>query len=119
MNLFHRRVHECHEDEVILRLDRIEQALTIFFQEIKKMQADMQAELVVLNGQVTNLTTVTTSAIALINGIAAQIAAAVASADTDADAVAAVTAIGTQLASNATSLAAAVTANTPAAPAGN
>lgn len=71
--------------------------------------AIMSAELDALTAQVTQSTTIEQSAITLIQGMAAQIAANV-------NSPAALTALSQQLSTSATALAAAVTANTPAAP---
>ena len=68
------------------------------------------ADLTALTAQVAATTTVEQSAITLIQGLAAQIAAA----GTDPAALAALT---TSLNTSATALSAAITANTPAAPA--
>lgn len=69
----------------------------------------MSAELDALTAQVAQNTTVETSAVALIQGLAAQIAAA----GTD---PAKLTALTTSLNTSATALAAAIAANTPQAP---
>ena len=74
--------------------------------------ADVKKDIVSLQAQVTANTTVEASAITLINGIAAQLATAIASGNP-----AQLDALQAQLATSATALAAAVTANTPAAPA--
>lgn len=70
--------------------------------------------LAALTAEVTQVNTVEASAVALIQGLAAQIAAAVAIDDTTQ-----LTALSASLTTNATALAAAVTANTPAAPVAN
>lgn len=67
-----------------------------------------------LNAEVTNLTTVTQSAIALINGIAAKIEAAVAA--NDAGDNSQLASLASSVRAQATALADAVAANTPAAP---
>jgi hypothetical protein len=71
--------------------------------------AHMSAEMDALEAQVTQMTTVEKSAVALINGLAAQIAAA----GTDPAKLRALTA---SLQADAADLSAAITANTPAAP---
>lgn len=82
--------------------DRIEQKLNFIIKNSSKMFENLQAE-------VANNTTVESSAIALIKGLAAQITAA----GTD---PAALAAIVSTLQANDTALAAAVAANTVAAP---
>lgn len=72
----------------------------------------MDANLAALVAQVTQNTSVEASAVTLIQGIAAQLSAALASNDS-----AALPALVTQLNTSATALSAAITANTPAAPA--
>jgi GAF domain-containing protein len=80
----------------------------------------LDTEIASLTTTVTNETTVEASAVALINGFAAQLATAVANAQaagaTPAE-LAELTALQAQVAASSTTLAAAVTANTPAAPA--
>jgi hypothetical protein len=85
--------HDLHNDDRIL-----------------KLLGDIMADLTALTAQVTTNTTVIESALTLIQGIAAALAAA----GTDPVALAA---LQTQLATEDTKLAAAVAANTPAAPA--
>lgn len=79
---------------------------------LKKEIQTLSAALDALTAQVAQNTSVESSAVTLIQGIAAQLAAA----GTDPAALAALQA---QLNSSATALAAAVAANTPAAPAGS
>jgi hypothetical protein len=93
-------------DEVFRRLD----ALGLQLAAINAQGAVNMAAIDDLTAQVTQNTSVESSAVTLIQGIAAQLAAA----GTDPVALAALTA---QLTSSATALAAAVAANTPAAPA--
>ncbi len=75
----------------------------------EKVMGTTNPALAALQAQVAQNTTVETSAVALIQGLAAQIAAA----GTDPAGLAALT---TSLNTSATALAAAITANTPAAP---
>jgi hypothetical protein len=90
--------------DVVARLERIEQRS--ISQGVQAMSAlsDLQA-------QVAANTSVEASAVTLIQGLAAQIATAAAASDT-----AALQALSSQLNSSASALAAAITANTPAAP---
>jgi hypothetical protein len=83
--------------------------------EIKTMSTVISANLLALQAQVAQNTSIEQSAVALINGIAAQLAAAIA-ADANGD-DAALPALQASLASSSTALSAAITANTPAAPA--
>lgn len=76
---------------------------------LKKGELKMSAELDALTAQVAQNTTVETSAVTLIQGLAAQIVAA----GTD---PAKLTALTTSLNTSATALAAAIAANTPQAP---
>ena len=103
------------------RLRRIERLLYRILATLKIEEQNMAAlddQITALTAEVTKNTTVEKSALALINGISAQITAAVAAA-TAAGAtpaqLASLTALNTSLNANDTELAAAVTANTPAA----
>jgi peptidoglycan hydrolase CwlO-like protein len=87
------------------QLDRIEQKVN----QLLKGQQKMAGELDTLTASVSNATTVEQSAIDLINGLAAQIA----SLKND---PAALQALSDSLNAKSADLAAAVTANTPAAP---
>ena len=81
--------------------------------------AALDDKIAALQTEVANNTTVEKSALALINGFAAQLAAAVAAAQAAGATTAqlqAITDLQTTLASNDTELASAVAANTPAAP---
>jgi hypothetical protein len=88
-------------------------AIAAQLDSLLKGQTIMAQDLTALQAAVTNETTVTASAVTLIQGIAAQLTAALAA---GADPVA-LAAMATQLNASAAALAAAVTANTPAAPA--
>lgn len=93
---------------------RIEQRLDTISHQLVRIIYAQEAQvsaLTDLQAQVQHTTDVEMSAIVLIEGIAAQLAAAIAANDP-----AALTALQTQLASSADALAAAVTANTAAAP---
>ena len=87
--------------------------LLLILKELRVMSAQLSANFLALQAQVTQSTTVEGSAITLIQGIAAQLAAAIA-ADNNGD-TAALPALQQQLAASATALSTAVTANTPAA----
>lgn len=93
------------ETEVLGKLDAILAAQTLTRGETKAMAKELDA----LTAEVARNTTVEGSALALIQGFAAQLAAA----GTD---PAKLSALRTQLAQNDDALAAAVVANTPAAP---
>lgn len=80
-------------------------------EELKVMSSTVSANLLALQAQVAQNTSVEASAVTLIQGLAAQIAAAVNSGDD-----AALPALTASLNASATALAAAITANTPAAP---
>ena len=81
-----------------------------------KLMSQISDAVAALQAQVTQNTSVEGSALTLIQGIAAQLAAALANASDDTAAVAAVTAVNAQLQTSASALAAAVSANTVAAP---
>lgn len=93
---------KVQDDQVLAKLDEI-------LAQLKKGEATMSKEMDDLEAEVTDVKTVQQSAITLINGLAAQITAA----GTDPVRLKAVT---DSLKSNAADLAAAVAANTPAAP---
>jgi hypothetical protein len=78
-----------------------------------KLMSQISDAITALQTQVAQNTSVESSALTLIQGIAAQLAAALANATDDTAAVAAVTAVNTQLQTSAAALAAAVAANTP------
>lgn len=88
----------------------IEQKLDCILKLLKKQGETIMADLTKLEADVATETTVTQSAVTLINGLAAQVTAA----GTDPVKLKAVT---DQMEANAAALAAAVTANTPAPPA--
>lgn len=92
-------------NEIIKRLDRVERKLDIILTEDKRMSVELDA----LTAQVAANTAVEQSAVTLIQGLAAQIAA-------NTGDPAKLTALASQLKTSADSLAAAITANTPAAP---
>jgi len=94
-------------------LDGIKEQLSkilYFMREIYHKERHMEKEMKELQDAVERTTAVETSAVTLIQGIAAQLAAAK-------EDPAAIAALATQLQSQADALAAAITANTPAAPA--
>jgi hypothetical protein len=94
-------------------LSRIESKLDLLIRSFIIMSAQVDANFLSLQAQVTQNTTVEGSALTLVQGFAAQLAAAVAAANNgDSTALPALT---TALNSSATALAAAVAANTPAA----
>jgi hypothetical protein len=93
------------------QLDRIETVVNEILKELKSMSATVSANLLALQAQVTQNTTVEGSAITLIQGIAQQLTAALANSDDSA-----LPALVTQLNTSATALASAITANTPSAP---
>ena len=109
MNLFgfglSRRDREWIEETLTQALQPIASKLD----EILRGERKMSAELDALAAQVEQNTTVEESAVTLIQGLAAQIAAA-------ANDPAAIAALSAKLQSSATALAAAIAANTPAAP---
>jgi len=95
------------------RLQELERKIDLILRntnQLLKGQQEEMADLKALTAQVTANTDAEASAITLIQGLAAQIAAA--SGDQ-----AAVDALAAQLKTSATALAAAIVANTPAAPA--
>jgi uncharacterized protein YhbP (UPF0306 family) len=92
-------------------LDRLDAKLDLILQEIQTMSANISANLQALETQIAQNVSVESSAVTLIQGIAAQLSAALANSDD-----AALPALVNQLNASATSLAAAVAANTPAAP---
>ena len=84
--------------------------------------AAIDDKIAALQTEVANQTTVDNSAVALLQGLSTQLAAALAAAANAGATPAqlqALTDLQTTLAANDTTLSAAVTANTPAAPAGN
>lgn len=95
-----------YELQLHQKLDRILCELADIRKEVQSMTPQLQA----LSDQVAANSTVTKSALALINGLAAQILASV-------NDPAALTALAASLKNDDDSLAAAVSANTPAAPA--
>ena len=89
------------------------------FKRLEKAMSALDDKITTLQADVTALTTTDQSAIALINGISAQIAAAVAAAQAAGATPAqlqSLTDLDTAIKTQQTGLAAAVTANTPAAP---
>jgi hypothetical protein len=95
-------------------LARMESKLDLVLQEIRKMSANVDANFLALQAQVSQNTSVEGSALTLIQGFAAQLAAAVAAANNgDSNALPALTA---SLNSSATALAAAVAQNTTVPP---
>jgi len=108
-------------DIIDLKLQKIQVTLDKILGELRRMSTSVNAldnEITALQQAVANETTVDQSAIALLNGIPALIQnavnAALAAGATQAE-LAALTALQTTISNNATGLAAAVTANTPAA----
>lgn len=101
-------LHSKRHKEVIQRLDRIEQLLIQFNKKEGIDMATMLDAMQALTNQVTATTDAEAAATLVIQGIAAQILAA----QGDPSAIQALT---TQLQASAANLAAAVTANTPAA----
>lgn len=100
------------------RLDNIDRELKRIFHLLQKQERQiehMAYDFTTLEAAVAEETTVTQSAITLINGIADQIAAAVAAANADPAVQAQIQGYADQLKSTADSLSAAVQANTPAA----
>jgi len=93
------------------RLKRIEQKLDLLIRNIEAMSTTISANLQALETQIAQNTSVEGSAVTLIQGLAAQLQAALASGDD-----AALPALTQQLNASATALAAAIAANTPAAP---
>lgn len=122
---------KTHESDVIdsiaLSLELVKAALSSMALDLASVRSEipnilrgmsvMSAELDALTAQVATNGTVIDSAIVLINGIAAQIAAAVAAAPpgTDPALLASLTTLSSDLGTKDAALAAAVTANTPAA----
>jgi hypothetical protein len=94
-------------DDIRLTLAQHTEVLNQLLQQGDEVKADLTT----LTAQVAQNVTVEGSAITLIQGIAAQLAAAIAANDP-----AALDALQAELAASDTSLAAAITANTPAAP---
>jgi hypothetical protein len=86
-------------------------------QSIIRRLDDMAIDLTHLTAEVADVATVEASAVVLIQGIAQKIADAVASAGVDPAAQATVDGLVAQLKGSSDALAAAITANTPAAPA--
>jgi anti-sigma factor ChrR (cupin superfamily) len=113
----------CICDHCQGRLDRIERLLGQILRTLKQEEVQMSLlddKIAALTAEVANETTVEESAVALLNGIPKMIADAVAAAQAAGATPAqlqSLTDLQTTLAANDTSLAAAVTANTPAAPA--
>ena len=93
------------DEDIVRRLERIECKLNRIITEENEIMNDLTA----LTAQVAAQTTVETSAITLIQGLAAQIKAASGN-------QAAIDALTSQLQTSASALAAAITANTPVAP---
>lgn len=110
-----RRTEYHHRVDVHIHFDHD----PIVHQIHKQLQAlnarmDQQmSEMASLTAAVANDTTVDQSAVTLLNGLKAQLDAAIAAGDP-----AALQALADQLGANATALSDAITANTPAAPAG-
>ena len=99
------------------QLDRIEAMLVRLTNTILKGESVMAQDLSVLKAEVAANTTVVGSAVALINGFSARLDAAVAAAGSADPALAAeLAALSAQIKADSGSLAAAVAANTPAAP---
>lgn len=99
-------------------LSQIQTELESLTRSLATMSAQVDANFLALQAQVTQNTTVEGSAVTLLQGLAAQLAAAIA-AGANGDS-AALPALQASLASSATALAAAITANTPSStPAAN
>lgn len=107
---------------VYLSCDSIEKKLDQLTVEVRRMNATtdtLATEITALQQQVTAETTVEQSAITLINGFSGQLAAAVAAAQAAGatpDQLTALHALDQQIQTSSAALAAAVSANTPAAP---
>lgn len=116
----HIHIHIQPSDEISNKLDAILTQLTKETKDIDSMKQTLIDALNTLQGQVTAETTADASAVLLIQGVAKQISdlqVSLEAGDTDQDTVAAqLGAFSTTLNDNASKLAAAVTANTPAAP---
>lgn len=115
----HHFFHNCDGSRVLDALAVLTSSVNKLREEIKAMSATLQTAVDALTAQVTNLVTVDASATALINGFAAQLAAAVAAAQAAGATPAqlqALTDLTTTIQTNTATLAAAVAANTPAAP---
>ena len=105
--------------EVLDELREVKAELRHFRGAIERninMSQALNDSIAALQTEVTNLTAVDTAATALINGIADQIAKAIAGAADDSAAVKAVNDVLAPVKASDASLAAAVAANTPAAP---
>jgi hypothetical protein len=117
--IHHHHYYGSLDADVVRRLARIETLLGAVLAQDKKMADTFDAELQTLTANVANLTTVDGSAVALINGFAAQLAAAVAAAQAAGATPAQLQSfsdLNTAVSTQSASLAAAVTANTSAAP---
>jgi hypothetical protein len=96
------------------QLDQILQRLTTLSTQEQTMADDLKAKIDDLTTKVQAESTVTASAITLLNGLSAEIAA-LKNSTTDPATLAAIDALASSVSSQTSDLAAAVTANTPAA----
>jgi hypothetical protein len=105
----HVHVHLHPDDDTARKLDRILAAVSTLTTAVHQEEIALSQELEALKAQVAENTAVEQSAVTLISGLAGQIAALK-------DDPAALQALSDSLHSSADSLAAAIAANTPAAP---
>lgn len=117
MHIHHHYHHIEARCEVMRRLDALDQKIDLVLKKQETTmatQADIAAALAKVQADVAAETTLDASILTFIQGLQAQIAA-LAAQTTDTTTAAALTALSTQMETNATPLAAAITANTPAA----
>jgi uncharacterized membrane protein YdfJ with MMPL/SSD domain len=112
-----RRIFRVPEERRATELQLgILEELILIRRELRHMQQQIQDNLDQLRAQVAANTSIDQSAVALLSGLHQQLEDALAGADTDpSDVIAAIQGISQQLKNDTDALAAAVTANTPAA----
>lgn len=114
-------LHELHEalQDIRISLLEIRQSIRNLHGVVTAMSATLADQIQALQADVTAENTVIDSAVALINGFAAQLAAAIAAATAagaTAEQLQALADLGTSINDRSAGLSAAVAANTPAAP---
>jgi uncharacterized protein YunC (DUF1805 family) len=105
---------------LLIAIQNLSQQVAALRKGIQTMSDTLDAEITTLTNNVAQLTTVDQSAIALLNGLSQQLAAAIAAAaagGATADQLQQLNNLNASVAAQSGDLAAAVTANTPAAPA--
>jgi TolA-binding protein len=115
-----RQISALQSPDLLRAIQSLSQQITDLQKEVKTMSDTLDTEIGNLAANVAQLTTVDDSAVALLNGISQQLAAAIAAAQAGGATAAQLQSLNdlnAAVAAKSGDLAAAVTANTPAAPA--